>query len=250
MEQLELLWHLQQSDLTVLGLEKELEDNPLLSTVNNLKDKYEKEKSHLDQLSNDLQERQKKIKRMDLDLQKADEEIKTSKKKLYGGEISKVKEVEQMEKRLEQAEKEKDTLENQIIEQIEEAEEAEKVLEKQRKVFAEHEKTLKQKQDELNKKVEEINRKISEAKIKRDEISEKVNEDYLEKYKVLTNRPDKKGVARVENDICEGCRVYISSAQRGKLYNPQTMLYCENCGRLLVKFREDVEKEKLQNKES
>ena len=33
--------------------------------------------------------------------------------------------------------------------------------------------------------------------------------------------------------------VFISSAQRGFLYDPEALVYCENCGRLLVRFTEE-----------
>ncbi len=248
MEQLELLWHLQEIDLTIAGLEKELEEEPLISRVEKLEDKHKREGLHLDEINKSIKDKQKEIKILDLNLQKANEEIKTLRRKLYGGEVSNVKELGTMEKKLELVEKDKDLFENDIIEQIEILEEAEKSLEAQKNTIAAYQKKLKERQGELKDKILEIQQKINESKLKRDGILKNINEDYLERYKLLNKRPDKKGVARVVNDICEGCRVFISSGQRGRLYNAETMLYCENCGRLLVRFREDIEREKNQEK--
>ena len=151
-----------------------------------------------------------------------------------------MRELEMMEKRLIKVKKEKDALENKIIELIEGLEAAEKAWESQKVIVTGCEKKVKDKRSDLKKQMAKIEQGIADLKLKREELLEKIDDHYLERYKVMCQRPDKKGMARVIDNICEGCRVFISSAQRGQLYNPQSMVYCENCGRLLVKFREDI----------
>ncbi len=67
-----------------------------------------REKEGLEEVGNDIKPRQKEIKRQDLNLQSATDEIKNLKRRLYGGEVSNVRELEMMEKRLIKVKKEKD----------------------------------------------------------------------------------------------------------------------------------------------
>ncbi|MFY9114891.1 MAG: hypothetical protein WAO23_06590 [Dethiobacteria bacterium] len=240
MEQLELLWHLQERDMAIMELEKQLREDPLIAEVKASEGRLRREKEGLEEVGNDIKARQKEIKRQDLNLQSATDEIKNLKRRLYGGEVSNVRELEMMEKRLIKVKKEKDALENKIIELIEGLEAAEKAWESQKVIVTGCEKKVKDKRSDLKKQMAKIEQGIADLKLKREELLEKIDDHYLERYKVMCQRPDKKGMARVIDNICEGCRVFISSAQRGQLYNPQSMVYCENCGRLLVKFREDI----------
>jgi len=244
MEQLELLWYLQEKDLAILEQEKALESHPLIGETKELEKKLQTENSRLEKIKNELGNKQKETKKIDLNLQQANDEIKTLRKKLYGGEVSKLKELEQMEKKLELVEKNKEQMEHQIIEEMENQEELEEMYSKQKEVVKRQEEEVNAKRQERDQKLYEIKQNIEKLKAEREEIASQIEKQYMEKYQKLRRSLGKRGLSRVVNDICEGCRVFISSAQRGALYNPKAMVYCENCGRLLVKFREDLEKEK------
>lgn len=239
MEQLELLWHLQECDTSIAELEKQLKEDPLIAESKASEDRFRREKERLEEIGEDIKARQKEIKRQELNLQSATDEIKNLKTRLYGGEVSNVRELEMMEKRLTSVEKNKDALENKILELIEELETVEKTRESGKMMVADCKKIMESRRSDLKERMAEIERNIAELKTERKGLLEKIDDFYLERYRIVCQRPDKKGMARVVDNICEGCRVFISSAQRGNLYNPQSLVYCENCGRLLVMFSED-----------
>lgn len=239
MEQLELLWHLQECDTSIAELERQLKEDPLIAESQASEDRLRREKERLEKIGEDIKARQKEIKRQELNLQSVNDEIKNLKTRLYGGEVSNVRELEMMEKRLASVEKNKDALENEIIELIEKLETAEETLESGKMTAADCKKIMEGKRSDLKERMAGIERDIAKLKMDREGFLERIDDFYLGKYKTVCQRPDKKGMARVVDNICGGCRVFISSAQRGNLYNPQSLVYCENCGRLLVMFSED-----------
>ena len=249
MHKLEQLWYLQQCDSEITKLEKQYKNEPLVSEVKELKAKLKKEEERLKVREDDLREKKKKYKMLELELQKATDEIKYLKKQLYGGEVSNLKELSNMEKKLELVEKDEVSLENNIIDQIELMEESEQLSEEQKKRCKVIQNKLDKKTKEMEKALNEINKSIEGYREKRKGLEEKVSKEHLARYNRLIQRPDKKGVARVINNRCEGCRVSIPNSQAGKLYNPDIILYCENCGRLLVKFRIDHENELAEKRE-
>lgn len=248
-EQLHLLWYLQERDLAILELEKQLREDPLVSEIPSDEKKVQVQRDIIHNVEQDLKEKYLDMKKTELKLQKANDEIKNLKHKLYGGVVSNIKELSQMEKKLEIVEKEREVLENQVIEKLEKVEELEKKNEMQRKILRQNEAKLVKKQEKANSKIKEL--KIQEQTMEdaRDEILAQVTEKMLEQYKNLCRRPGNRGISRVKDGLCEGCRVFISSAQRGQLYNPKTMVYCENCGRLLIRMPEDHD-EKSEDKTS
>ncbi len=249
MYQLEQLWFLQECDTEIAVQEKRYKEEPLVAEVEELRAKLVKEEERLKKREDDLREKKKKNKMLDLSLQKATDEIKSLKKKLYGGEVSNLKELSTMEKKLELVEKEEAKLENAIIEQMEMVEESENLFEEQKKRRDACQDKLDKKSKGLKKVLANIKKTIKELQKKRVDIESKVSKEHLDRYNRLIQRPDKKCVAKVTNDRCEGCRVSIPNSQVGKLYNPDIILYCENCGRLLVKFRIDAENELAEKRE-
>lgn len=238
MEQLELLWHLQEVDLAIKRNEEEMADNPLIDDVREAEADFNEKSAGLEETAAKVMEQEKALKRQDLDLQKIAAEAKSLSQKLYGGTVSSNRELEQMEKKLGMLEREKELLENRIIGQLEEVETLEEEREIQKKTLDEVARALEEKKKILDGRIKVLEEQVYELQARRRELIEKISPGYLEKYNVFSLKHRGRGMARVENDICGGCSVFIPSAHRGLLYNPNSMVYCENCGRLLVRLPE------------
>ena len=85
MEQLELLWRLQDLDLAIAGLQEKIESNPLLENVRLAKEKQGELQSTLDRGKEWQAEQRKKLKMMELDLNKLAADRAGLHNKLYGG---------------------------------------------------------------------------------------------------------------------------------------------------------------------
>lgn len=234
--QLELLWQLQQLDLSLAAVSGELEKTPLIEEVAETGKRYELARDEQDAESGRLKDMQKRSKSLELDLQKISAKREELRKKMYGGEVSNVRELEQMEKKLNSLEKEQSDIEEEILAGMESIEELEALLSKAAGNIRRVEQELQAKENELNLKTGELKDELRRLETERELLAAKIEPRYLERYDILARRHNGRALARVINDICEGCSVFISSAQRGFLYDSEAMVYCESCGRLLVRL--------------
>lgn len=239
--QLELLWQLQQLDLSIAAVSAELENTPLIESVAETGRKLQGSRDEQAAESERLWEKQKKLKSLEFDLQNISAKHDELRKKMYGGEVSNVRELEQMEKKLNSLKKEQLTVEEEILAEMEYIEELEARAGETAQNIRQVERDLKAKEKELTAKTGELQAELSRLESERAVLAAKAEPRYLERYTILARRHNGRALARVINDICEGCRVFISSAQRGFLYDPQAMVYCESCGRLLLRLDDDKE---------
>jgi predicted nucleic acid-binding Zn-ribbon protein len=123
-----------------------------------------------------------------------------------------------------------------LMEAIEEQEELAHGLTGQRdKAAAERQ----ERQRQLDEELARLRNELDQLQEQRELLAARIEPKQMQLYRDLARRHQGRGLARVINDICQGCSVFISSAQRGFLYDPEALVYCENCGRLLVRFTEE-----------
>lgn len=236
MEQLELLWRLQDIDLAIVSLQEEIEHNPLLENVRVATEKLSELQVILDRETGRQAEQRKQLKSMELDLNKIIADRAGLHKKLYGGEVSNVRELELMEKRLVSLGTEQENLEEKIFKLMEEAEDQQQKRGGLKDQASRQEQEVQHEENKLQQELAELSLRLEQLQEKHTKILPLVESKYLDLYRTQCQRHQGKGISRVINDTCEGCRMFISSAQRGLLYNPSSIVYCENCGRLLVRL--------------
>lgn len=234
--QLPLLWDLQELDLAIGRLNEKIEHNPLQEEARNASAALDGARRELAEGEENLKAQRKQLKKLELDLQKISASQDELRRKLYGGEVANVKELEQMEKKLNLVEKNKQALEEETLAQMESVEELELSLQELSGRVAESESARQEKEKQLQDELAHLREEQARLEAERGSLAAKIEPRFLELYDTLCRRHQGRGLARVVNDICEGCSVFISSAQRGFLYNPDAMVYCESCGRLLVKL--------------
>ncbi|HHX87869.1 MAG TPA: hypothetical protein GX693_06820 [Firmicutes bacterium] len=238
MEQLELLWRLQDIDLAIVSLNEEIENNPLMENVRAAQKKLDQLQAVLERETERQTKQRKHLKSLEMDLNKIISDRTELHKKLYGGEVSNVRELELMGKRLVSLESEQESLEEKIIKLMEDAEGQQHELDELKEQAVQRKRDVQNEENKLRQKLAELNAQLKVLREKRGKILPRVESKYLDLYRIQCQRHQGKGISRVINDTCEGCRVFISSAQRGLLYNPSSIVYCENCGRLLIRLPE------------
>jgi uncharacterized protein len=238
---LEQLWRLQEIDLTIKALENEVEHTPLHGELQEMTVNVAQLTETLAGDEESTKALRKRLRSLELDLQKNSDSRVALRKRLYGGEVANVRELEQMEIKLGLLEKEQSAREEETLELMETIESDEEQLQGQSRALQEAEKALQAKEGQLADTLDRIEKELAALREQREEASAKIEPQLLERYHLLAQKHQGRGLARVIHDICGGCRVFISSAQQGHLYNPQAMVYCESCGRLLVKLSEQSE---------
>lgn len=65
------------------------------------------------------------------------------------------------------------------------------------------------------------------------EQAKNVQPDYLDRYQKLRDAKGGLALAKIENDICTGCRLTIRPQAVIELKKGRSLLFCENCARIL-----------------
>ncbi len=234
--QLKLLWDLQEIDLSIRALEQKIEEAPALSGVKELAEEFEALKRELSEKESLLKDNSKTLKSLEMRAQKIVDDRKELSDTMYGGTVSSIKELEQMQRKMELLAADKKKTEDDILILMESIEEQEGLLEKKVAELDKCKQELENKEATLAEDLDRFKSELASLKEARAKLVEKIETKYINKYNMLAEKHQGEALAKVEDDICGGCRVFISSAHRGHLYNPGAMVYCENCGRLLVRL--------------
>ncbi|MFU8794640.1 MAG: zinc ribbon domain-containing protein [Dethiobacteria bacterium] len=236
--QLKLLWELQKIDLTIAALQKTIEEAPLKSGVEEASQNLESLKNDQSQQTESLKVDRKVLKELEMKIQKIVDDRKDLNDGLYSGKTTSAKELEQMQRKMDILAEEKKKYEDRLLVLMESVEEQEGALNALNDQINEIERLLKDKEEKLEQELSLYRSELSKMDNIRVGKTEGIEQKYLDRYTMLSEKYKGQALALVENDICGGCRVFISSAQRGHLYNPGALVYCENCGRLLIKSDE------------
>lgn len=233
--QLKLLWDLQKLDVAITALKKAIEEAPLKSGVGEAEEKLEQVKTEHGEKDLQLKADRKTLKDTEMRIQKIVDDRKDLNENMYDGKGA-AKELEQMLKKMDLLAEEKKKLEDITITLMESVEEQEESINKTESELSESEISLRELKEKLDAELSGYNAELAELEHKRNLKVGEVEPKELERYTMLSQKHQGRPLAMVEDDICGACRVFVSSALRGKLYNPDAIVYCENCGRLLIKM--------------
>ncbi len=233
LNQLQLLWQLQKIDDDTKSLEEKLLNLQSVAEYNSKR----KEVNSLVQKKKNIEERNmqqnKELKKEEINLQKISADLQEISNKLYSGEVTNVKELEQMEKKVSLLKKEQSRKEEYVLGIMEDVEKEEKNLELLAEELGQQQLTLKKLKEQAQKEIAQLKASLEQRKREREELTKKIQEPFLKRYQILKEKNKGKVVACVVNGICEGCKVSVPSAFRAHILNEE-MVYCENCGRILV----------------
>ena len=238
---LKLLWRLQEIDLAVKDLEDEVENTSLHREAREAAERLDELGVALEKLAQVLGEQRKKLRRGELDLESITAEHGELYRKLYSGEVKNIKELEQMEIKLRSVKQKQLGVEEVLLGMMESMEGQEQQLSDLTAQRDEASAELQRRRQRLEEELARLEGELERLGKQRADLAARIEPQYLERYRELAGRYQGRGLAAVIDDICQGCSVFISSAQRGFLYDPRAMVYCESCGRLLVRFtREEM----------
>lgn len=233
--QLKLLWELQEFDLAISNIRQQLEERPWLCGIGELREKLDELKNSYNQLDETLKEDRKILRALEMKTQKIVDDRKKLYDKMYDGKTT-AKELEQMLQKMELLATEKLKTEDAALLLMESVEEQDVALSTVVGEMATCEKELGEKEAALTIELDNLNVELGRVQAERDSLAAQIEPKYLNKYNVLFDKFHGRPMAKVTGELCGGCRVFISSGLKGHLYNPGAMVYCENCGRLMVKL--------------
>jgi len=176
-----------------------------------------------------------KMKRVELDLKEKTNKIEKHQEDLFGGKISDIKELKQLQKLVAKYKEEKNGIEEDLLVLMEEAENFNKIIIGLGEDLKKKEEKYKKCKEETSEIISETIKEINSLNDKRKALIGEIEDiRFFKQYELL--RKDKGGnvILEIDNTICPGCYLDLPSDVIYHLKRDQSMVICPNCSRILI----------------
>ena len=227
------LLELQEIDIDINEEEKKKRNLPL--TIEGITKEILELKDSLKNRNENYKNLQIKLKRIELDLTEKSNKINKHQEDLYGGKITDIKELKQIQKVVAHYKEDKDGIEEKILDLMEEMEDLDKSISHLDEDLKVKEKKLKKRKEEIDSAMLVIEKNINSLNIKRKEILSKLTDGrLLKEYERLRKEKGGKAIIKVDGSVCPGCYLDLPSDAIYQLKKNRKMIICPNCSRILI----------------
>lgn len=153
--------------------------------------------------------------------------------KLYGGNVKNPKELASLQEQLKIYQAKMKELDDKTLNIMEQIETVEQGLSVKRDDLARMEVEWQAEQESLMREQSELSTMLSEMEGKRNELGSKVETPLLDLYHTLRQKRQGKAIAKVEQGICQGCRIALPMSELQRVKTGQTIVQCGSCERIL-----------------
>jgi predicted nucleic acid-binding Zn-ribbon protein len=224
------LWRLQETDSALDSRRATIDDARA-----RLGESEEIEAARIDLAEKTRVHRAAESSQNDLELQADDvkSKIAPAEEKLYSGKIKNPKELSDLQHDIDQHKRQLSAIEDQDIEALSAVESAERGL----RAAMEHLETLdaawREEQAELTERIERLAAEVAEYEAERAEQAADIEPDLLGVYEHVRRAHQGKGVARLDRNLCLGCRISLPTSAVNKARAGSALVQCPNCERIL-----------------
>ncbi|MBN1594810.1 hypothetical protein JW933_02685 [candidate division FCPU426 bacterium] len=228
-KQLQALMELQQLDNEIIRRNHDRD---------RLAEDTQRHKASIDNLRASLHDRRIEIENLLKDRREAerDSKQKTEEIRKMGGQLFEVKTNEAystLQKEMQQKKQENALLEERILEMMVAEDEKKAALHAAEEDIKRSEQEADSHQNANEREINRLDKEIAGFQTQWDAAAREVRNDYLDLYKRLRNAKGGRALARIENDVCTGCRLSIRPQATIELKKYRGLLYCDNCARIL-----------------
>ena len=232
-KQIDTFLELQKID-GILDKEKNKKETLPLNMVK-IKKEIKEVTNKLKSKSEEFKNLKVKMKRVELDLKEKINKIEKHQEDLFGGKISDIKELKQLQKLVAKYKEEKNGIEEDLLVLMEEAENFNKIIISLREDLKKKEEKYKKCKEETSEIILETIKEINSLNDKRKALIGEIEDiRFFKQYELL--RKDKGGnvILEIDNTICPGCYLDLPSDVIYHLKRDQSMVICPNCSRILI----------------
>lgn len=234
MEQVNSLWNLENHHNSLRTYKKELNSLENESMIENAGKKLIEMENNLERLKSNQVSVVNKLREAEGRLKEYNYRIEEVDKSLYDGQTKDIRQLEYLSHEKEKLKGTIDDIEIKIIELMEETEEVGKELISMEESIKE----IREENINLKKQYQKIgNDLMTKIQLEEDKIrilEETIDEILLNRYTQI-RKTKGSGVAKVNNQTCSGCNMFIPTILIDRLNNSNEIIYCESCGRILCK---------------
>ncbi len=228
-EQLRLLWQLEEIDDDLQAIRNKLAS---LDDGSNLKQRVDVLRVELERLRRELREMRREMEDKELEARGIEDRRRSMENRIYGGFVTNPKELEAMEKEAEMLRRTQDRLEERVLELMYAIEDKNVQIREIEAQLKKEEREYEGVRQAYEKEYKELSERIVFLEGKREELLPRIEPYLLERYQEIRAR-EGGGIAKVEKGVCSGCGFSVSQRLLSRLREEETLIYCENCGRIL-----------------
>ena len=152
--------------------------------------------------------------------------------KLYGGSVRNPKELVSLQEQVEHLKKGRRGQEDKLLDIMAEVETVQNRVAAKREELQRMEEDWRQEQSSLSREQAELRASLADLEQKREELAARIDGVSLELYHDLRRRQGR-AVARVEQGMCQGCRLVLSMNELQRARMGQELVQCSSCQRIL-----------------
>jgi hypothetical protein len=157
--------------------------------------------------------------------------ITAAEQKLYGGRVGNPKELASLQHEVETLKSKRTRVEDKVLEIMEQIEQAESSVMSLGKELKALESNWQSQQQRLSSEIDELKLALADLKHKRGTQLASIDPQAIELYDRI-KKQKVTAVAKVEQGICQGCRISLSATQLQQV-RTGGLMQCSNCGRIL-----------------
>jgi len=232
LEQMELLWEYQNLDMKVDDCENRRKTSPLRINLIKLKNYLTNQSDFLTKISEDIDKQERVLLEIQHDHDKFVDLIKNGNASLQSETIQTAEVIEKLRVEAIDIKVKMNVHSNYLIKKISELDLLEKKLNSIRVNISKAKKDYADAKILYDEELVLLQKELNLLKFNRDEVGSKIDASLLRKYIKIKDRRAT-AVALIENDCCGSCNMMLSAVLVQSLKDKNTMLECDNCGRLL-----------------
>lgn len=171
---------------------------------------------------------------LNLEIQTVTDQTAQLTDRLYGGQVSNPKELEDIQKKIAERKRHRVRLEDDLLDSMIQVEDVQTALAAARQELQHVETTWAAEQKKLSGELQRVKLDLKTLKTDRQAAVGEVSAETLELYETLRARKKGHAVAVLENGSCSVCRVGQTDNIIQQVRQNQQWVMCTSCGRILV----------------
>lgn len=237
MNQLKLLWNLQEQDEELDQLSNKLNEIEKGEDIEELELKLQQSEYDISNSKTQMDVYNAKITRHSKKVEELNFKSKEIEEKLYSGEITDLNQIKHMNKEIQSLNQLVEELESEILsfmENFEYLKEGLVQLESDQKIYRQE---LDRSKEARSNNIKELIDIIAEKEGLRTKFMQSIEESLLSEYQSLKASRGR-AVIKISDDKCSGCNMNIPLTTVAKLKKNNSINYCDNCDRILLFSKE------------
>ncbi len=235
MDQLELLYALQQKDTELQSLREQEAGHPMRSETEECRAALEKAEAELTARQDELAQAEKAQKKQENELDSLAGKIKSEEEKLYGGAVANPKELRGLQAEVKFLSKKRDELETGVLEGMEAIEQLGADIGRLAGERDGKQTSLAELEANLGSELQTLATRMAAVEAEKAELRRQIPEDLLKTYDTLLRQKNNLAVVKAVNGVCQGCRMELPGQDYDRFKRTSGIFKCSTCGRILVK---------------